>query len=255
MRVRVLGCSGGIGSGLRTTSLLVDSDILIDCGTGVGDLTLQEMRALRHVFITHTHLDHIAALPLLVDTLFGELQQQPLVIHAQPESMEVIRKHIFNWQIWPDFFELPVINRPVVEFEEMRPGETIDIDGRSIEMVPVRHAVPAVAYCIDAGGASFAFSGDTRTNDSLWAALNRRERLDLLIVECAFGEQQRTLAEAAGHYCPSTLASDIAKLRHEVVLHLTHLKPGEESVIHEEVCAALPGRDIRRLTGGDAFEL
>ena len=35
MRLRVLGCSGGIGGRhLRTTSFLADSDILIDAGTG-----------------------------------------------------------------------------------------------------------------------------------------------------------------------------------------------------------------------------
>ena len=41
MRLRVLGCSGGIGGRhLRTTSYLLDSDILIDAGTvcraGIG---------------------------------------------------------------------------------------------------------------------------------------------------------------------------------------------------------------------------
>ena len=37
VKVRILGCSGGIGGRhLRTTSLLVDNDILIDAGTGVS---------------------------------------------------------------------------------------------------------------------------------------------------------------------------------------------------------------------------
>ena len=44
MRLRVLGCSGGIGGRhLRTTSFLVDSDVLLDAGTGVGDLSLAEL--------------------------------------------------------------------------------------------------------------------------------------------------------------------------------------------------------------------
>ena len=44
MKLRVLGCSGGIGGRhLRTTSLLVDNDILIDAGTGVGDVSLAEL--------------------------------------------------------------------------------------------------------------------------------------------------------------------------------------------------------------------
>ncbi|MBI1991107.1 MAG: 3',5'-cyclic-nucleotide phosphodiesterase, partial [Betaproteobacteria bacterium] len=43
MRLRILGCSGGIGRGLRTTSMLLDHDILIDAGTGVGDLSIDEL--------------------------------------------------------------------------------------------------------------------------------------------------------------------------------------------------------------------
>ena len=30
MRIRVLGCSGGIGAGARTSAMLVDNDVLID---------------------------------------------------------------------------------------------------------------------------------------------------------------------------------------------------------------------------------
>ena len=72
MRLRVLGCSGGIGGRhLRTTSFLVDSDILIDAGTGVGDLTLAELSQIDHIFITHSHLDHVASIPFLVDTVGG----------------------------------------------------------------------------------------------------------------------------------------------------------------------------------------
>ena len=46
MQLKVLGCSGGIGGSLRTTSCLLDHDILIDAGTGVGDLTLAELKDL-----------------------------------------------------------------------------------------------------------------------------------------------------------------------------------------------------------------
>jgi phosphoribosyl 1,2-cyclic phosphodiesterase len=69
MRIRVLGCSGAIAKDCRTTSFLIDEDTLIDAGTGVGDLSLDEMRKIEHVFLTHSHLDHVAALPLMVDTV------------------------------------------------------------------------------------------------------------------------------------------------------------------------------------------
>lgn len=255
MRLKILGCSGGIGDGLRTTSLLIDDDILIDCGTGVGDLPLVEMARLRHIFITHTHLDHIAALPLLVDTIFGQLQGSPLTIHAQADSMAIIKRHIFNWEIWPDFFELPEKDRPVLQFREMVPGGRIAVGGRYLEMVPVNHTVPAVGYIVDDGEATFAFSGDTTTNDSLWAAVNARPRLDLLVVECAFGDHQPQLAESAKHYSPRTLAADLAKLRHRPPVYVTHLKPGEEGVIFTQIQATVTGHAVHRLTGGEIFEL
>jgi len=255
MQLRVLGCSGGIGGALRTTSLLVDEDILIDCGTGVGDLSLEEMRRLRHIFLTHTHLDHIADLPLLVDTLFSDLQDQPLVIHARQESMDAIRSHIFNWQIWPDFFQLPDSQRPAIEFQPFEINEELDLDGRVFEMIEVNHTVPAVGYRVSCETGSFAFSGDTTTNDTLWAALNSHESLDMLIVECAFSNSERALCDAARHYCPDTLIADLAKLRHRPGIYITHLKPGEENQIFSEIEGAAGDLNITRLHGQEKFQL
>jgi 3',5'-cyclic-nucleotide phosphodiesterase len=63
MQLRILGCSGGIGGANRTTSFLINDSILIDAGTGVGDLSFSALTRIEHVFITHSHLDHIACLP------------------------------------------------------------------------------------------------------------------------------------------------------------------------------------------------
>ena len=81
MKVRVLGCSGAIARDCRTTSFLIDGQVLIDAGTGVGDLTLQEMAEVNAVFLTHSHLDHVAALPLMVDAVASQ-RNQPLDIYA-----------------------------------------------------------------------------------------------------------------------------------------------------------------------------
>ena len=124
MELRVLGCSGGIGTNMSTTSLLVDDDVLIDGGTGLSELSLEEMSRIRHIFVTHSHLDHIAGIPMLLDSVF-ETTQQPLVVHAREETIRTLRKHIFNWQIWPDFSVLPSAEQPVLRFEVMQPGESI----------------------------------------------------------------------------------------------------------------------------------
>lgn len=248
MKLKVLGCSGGIGGELHTTSLLIDDDILIDAGTGLSGLTLDEMARIRHVFLTHTHLDHIACLPLMVDSMFPRISE-PLVIHGQPATIEVLKKHIFNWAVWPDFARLPSEDSAVMRYEVLNPGEVRTVGGRRFEMIPVNHIVPTVGYRIEDGGGAMAFSGDTTTNDSFWEALNARDRLDLLIVEVAFAEKFRELAVQSRHYCPSLLAEDLKKLRHRPVIYLSHNKPGEEETIFAQ-CQAASDRHLQRLCGG-----
>lgn len=255
MKVRVLGCSGGINQNAATTSFLLDDDILIDAGTGVCDLTLAEMRRIKTIFITHSHLDHIASIPLLADTLFDDLIDQPLKVFAQAETIEALRTHIFNWTIWPDFTELPNKENSVLNFEVMAAGEVTEISGRKIEMIQVNHTVPGVGYCIEAEGGVFAFSGDTTTNDNFWASLNRRKSVDLLFVESAYSNQDLAMAKLACHYCPQLLAEDLSKLQHKPKVCISHQKPGSEQDIIAQCKAALPGWDIHQLKNGDVFQL
>jgi Cft2 family RNA processing exonuclease len=142
VRLRVLGCSGGIGGRhLRTTSFLVDSDILIDAGTGVGDLTLAELSQIDSIFITHSHLDHVTSIPFLVDTV-GGMRSKPLVVYATRATLEILRNHLFNWAIWPDFSEIPTPQAPFLRYQEIALGETVTLGARRITPLPARHTVP-----------------------------------------------------------------------------------------------------------------
>jgi len=255
MKVRVLGCSGGIYNNVATTSFLVDDDILIDAGTGVCNLTLDEMRRIKHIFISHSHLDHIASIPLLADTLFDDLIGQPLVVHALPETIKALQDHIFNWTIWPNFTELPHKTNAVLKLEAMKAGTVCELSGRHIEMISVNHTVPGVGYCVEADGKVFAFSGDTTSNENFWASLNKRDSLDLLFVESAFADKDIELAKVAFHYCPKLLAEDLAKLKHKTKVCITHLKPGCEQEIIEQCKADMPDQDVYQLKNGDVFHL
>lgn len=255
MKVRVLGCSGGINQSVATTSFLIDDDILIDAGTGVCDLSLQEMRRIRHIFVSHSHLDHIASIPLLADTLFDDLVGQPIIVHALPETIRALQDHIFNWTIWPDFTELPHKTNAVLKLESMAAGTVTELSGRWIEMIRVNHSVPAVGYCIEEDGKVFAFSGDTTSNESFWLSLNKYESLDLLVVEAAFADRDIELAKVAYHYCPKLLSADLVKLKHRTKVCVSHLKPGCEQEIIRQCREALPGWDICQLKSGDVFQL
>lgn len=254
MRLRVLGCSGGVGVGLRTTTLLVDDDMLIDAGSGIGDLTLSEMRAIRHIFLTHSHMDHFAFLPLLVDSIFGGIQE-PIVVTGQLATIEALKAHVFNWVIWPDFSTLPTVEKPVMRFETMAPGSTLDLGGRTVEMIEVNHIVPGVGYRVSSASGSFAFSGDTTSQDNFWNSLNRHDGLDLLIVEAAFANSEHELSLKAGHYTPNLLAADMTKLKHKPKVYISHTKPGQEAKIVKECQDSIADRQVNRLFGGEEFIL
>ncbi|MDD3762085.1 MAG: 3',5'-cyclic-nucleotide phosphodiesterase [Nevskiales bacterium] len=253
MRIKVLGCSGGVGPGLRTTSLLIDDDYLIDAGTGVGDLTLAQQQRIERVFLTHSHLDHICGLAFLADNLF-DLIERPIDVHATAETLQTLREHVFNWKIWPDFSRLPDEERPLLRWRELSIGQVFDLDEqRRLTAFPVLHTVPAVGYAIEGHRGVFAFSGDTYADDMLWAFLNRLPRLDKLMIEIAFPDEQAALGYASKHFTPSLLGEELKKLEHRPRLYLTHAKPGCEARIERQCRDALRGWSYSHLKRGDTI--
>ncbi len=254
MRVRVLGCSGGIGARARTTSFLVDDDILLDAGTGVEDLSVEELAAIDHVFLTHSHLDHVAALPLLVDSV-GGVRNRPLVVHALPETIEALRAHIFNWVIWPDFTEIPHYDRPWMVFEPLTVGSVVDLGGRFVRSLPASHTVPACGYHLYNERASLVFSGDTGPNDEFWQLVNSMHDLRYLIIETAFPNRDRDLAVTAKHLYPIQLGEELAKLQRQPQVLITHLKPSDRQTIERELGAWAGRYAPRVLERGDVLEM
>ncbi len=255
MKVQILGCSGGIASGRRTTSLLVNDHILIDGGTGLGDLAQAQISDIRHLFLSHSHLDHIAGLPFLLDPLLRDPGATGVTLYAQPETLDALQRHVFNGVLWPDLAALPDGGAPVLRYHAMQPGQCCTVEGVDIRMIGVNHTVPTAGFHLQAGSASVGFSGDTTTNTALWQALNEAESLDLLVVEAAFPDEEEALSRASKHYCPGSLASDIKQLRHRPLTVLSHAKPGFEDVILQQCRAAMPDRDVRALSAGDCFTL
>jgi len=250
MRIRILGCSGGIGAGSRTSAMLVDNDVLIDAGTGIGDLALEEIDPIRHVFLTHAHLDHIAGLPMLADSVFDENFTVPLTVYAREETLRAIQEHLFNGVIWPDFAKLPSPENPMLRYQVCSPGDTVTINHRDFYAVDVMHTVPTLGYTVQNSGGVFAVSGDTKANETLWPVLNACDDLKVLVIEVSFPDEMERLATEAGHYCPRTLTRDLERLRHSPEIWLTGMKPGEEDRIFEQVIKAAPAKNIQMLSRG-----
>jgi len=253
MKMKVLGCSGGIGGELRTTSFLVDHDTLIDAGTGVGDLSLTELSQIDHIFVTHSHMDHVTSIPFIADTV-GWMRDRPITLHATNETLDVLKAHLFNWKLWPDFTQIPDPQRPVMRYEPMATGTPVGLNGRRITPLPANHVVPAVGFHLDSGHASLVFTGDTTTNDALWPVVNEIANLKYLIIETALSDREHDLAVTSKHLCPSLLAAELAKLKHSPQVFITHLKPRESELIMQEVATRVKERRPRMLQVNQVFE-
>ena len=253
MRLRILGCSGGIGGDLRTTSMLLDHDVLIDAGTGVADLSLSELKQVDHVFVTHSHLDHIACIPFLVDAV-GGMRSEPVTVHATAQTLRALRDHVFNWKIWPDFAQIPSAEAPFLQYREIRVGEPVLLGSRNITPLPANHVVPAIGFRLDSGQASLVFTGDTTSNDALWEQVNQMDNLRYLIIETAFSNAERQLAIDSKHLCPSMLADELAKLTRPAQIFITHLKPGEGALTMEQVQQIAGAYAPEMLTNGHVFD-
>ena len=267
IKVRVLGCSGAIARDCRTTSFLVDQDILIDAGTGVGELTRDEMLRIEHVFLTHSHLDHVACLPLMVDTMACDRIGLPIHVHALPQTIAALRAHVLNDVIWPDFSRLPTPELPLIQFHPLQVGHTRELGGRVIEALPARHAVPALGFALRRQATDapwWVFSGDTSGHPDFWQRLNQL-RVHSLVIETAFANRERELAQMAQHLSPETLAEELDRIdrRHRFPIYITHTKPADTETIMREIAQfdqVRPPRrevahDIRWLSAGHVFEL
>jgi ribonuclease BN (tRNA processing enzyme) len=237
MKIRILGCSGAIAHQARTTAFLVDERILVDAGTGVGDLSLDEMSRIDHVLLTHSHLDHVAALPLMLDSVAAR-RDRPVMVYALPETIAALRQHIFNDQIWPDFTVIPTPERPFLTFQAISVGEVLEIGGHRAEVLPAEHSVPAVGYAVDTPAGYWVFTGDTERNPAFWERINQMY-VAMLVIETAFSQRESELAHRSRHLCPSVLGEELAQLQvpidRPITIGITHTKPSETDLIRSEM--------------------
>src|SRR4030095_2274747 len=97
------------------TSYLTNGTRAVDAGALAVGLTCEEQLAVRAIIITHTHLDHVVSLPLMVTNLFEELRP-PIELFAPPADFEALRTHVFNPRMWTTLESLRNEHTPVLEF-------------------------------------------------------------------------------------------------------------------------------------------
>ena len=234
MELRVLGCSGGEAEGHRLTGLLVNGVVAIDAGSLTQALSTEAQIAIKQIFISHSHLDHICTLPFFTKNIFGHTEV-PVQIHALKETLDALRRHLFNDELWPDFSVIPSPDNPIIRFSEVTPGQAHLLEGLRITPIKVNHLVPCVGYLVEDDHSAFIFSSDTAETDEVYAVANRTPNLKLFITEASFPNEQAWLAEASKHLTPEKLGRELQKLKVDVPVGIYHLTPGDRPVMLPQI--------------------
>lgn len=234
MEIKVLGCYGGEAPGMRSSSFLINDELVVDAGAIVSGLSIENQRKLKFILVTHAHLDHIKDIPFLADNIIGN-HKQPLKIIAESHVLKGIESHIMNDYIWPDFRILPSKRNPVIKFVPIKANRTYDLNPLKIKAVRTNHVIDSVGYFISDKKSCVAFSGDTTSTDVFWKEANNNKFLKAIFVETSFPNFLDGVARASMHLTPLMLKEELKKLKREVRVYVYHLKPNFVDIIKEEL--------------------
>lgn len=234
--LKVLGANGGKKRGMELTSIQVSKSIVIDAGNiidGLGDNILN----VNHIFITHTHLDHILDIGFLIDSTFDS-RKEPLKVYGSKGSIENIKKHIFNWDIWPDFttINLPDSSLKSLIFVELELNEQITVDNYTLKVIPNNHTKTSNGYVITKNNRSILLSSDTSVCSSIWDEVNTNSKISSVIIDVSFPSSMEQLAFDSKHLTPKLLKNELSLLnREDVSIYISHIKPSFYEEVKNEI--------------------
>jgi ribonuclease BN (tRNA processing enzyme) len=251
MKLRVLGSAGAEFPHFNPPGFLIDDTLLLDAGTIGAVLGEEEQRALRHIFITHSHLDHVKGIPFLADNIIMRNLQHTVTVAGAAETVAAIRDHLLNNVIWPDFSRLPSVASPAITYLTLEPGKELSVDGYSVTPCRVNHSIPAVGYIVRKGGKALLYTGDTGPTEFIW---EKATNLSALIVEVSFPNEMERMALLTGHLTPSLLKTELQKIKDlPPRILVSHPKPQYYETIKIEL-HALGFPQIELLKDGNSYE-
>lgn len=245
------GSYGGKSKNMATTSVVIGDTIAIDAGNILNYLGDSAYK-IDHVFLTHSHYDHILDIPFLIDVFF-EKRGYPLTVYGSAETLEDLKKYVFNWKVWPDFNEISLIKsqEKAIRFQPIVAGEVIEVDGVTLEAVPSNHTVTCFGYVVkNKEGRGVYFTSDTYASDAIWERVNSDEGIEKLITDVSFPSRLDKLAHDSRHMTPKILKEELAKLKREIELYIYHLKPSYYYELIRELRDVMPTASYKVLSDG-----
>ena len=252
MKIGGLGCAGTVSREAKTSAFLINDRILLDAGTICSSLPYEEVRRVKNIFISHPHFDHIKGLPSIAELMIFMEEPTSVIVHGSEMAVESIRQHIMNGIIWPDFSKLPTEKAPVLEYNSLKEGVPVVLEGLSVVPYYLYNNYSDFGYLLDDGRTSLLYTSDIGPD----AELSTDGRVpDSMIIEVSFPNEKEELALRTGHLTPSQMMDLLKKLpKLPNNIFVSHIKTYfRDQIVGQIEALGLPNLTI--LKDGDILEL
>jgi len=212
MKLTFLGAASTV-TGSKTLLSTENKQILIDCGLFQGYKNLRALnwtafpfdaQKLDAVVLTHAHLDHSGALPLLVNQGYrGHIYATPATIDLckillldsaklqQEEADFANRHHTTQHKVALPLYTIAEAKRALRLLKPIAFNQTTQIaTGVSLRLKPAGHILGASSAEIITEGKIVLFSGDLgRPNDAIMHAPAHIDQADYIVAESTYGNR------------------------------------------------------------------
>ncbi len=250
MEIKILGSHGSIFKNMKSTCIQLSEKTLIDAGNIIEGLG-KDCIKIDNILLTHAHLDHIIDIAFLIDFTFKE-RTKPLNIYGHKETLDALKNHIMNWDIWPEFSSIRLLKTSdyAINYIDIKPGKSFHLEDMKIYPYESNHSVKALSYIIYRGDRAILFTGDTHKNSKTWEIVNKDSRIKAVITDVSFPSYMDDIAYASKHNTPETLEEDMENLKREdIKIYAMHIKPFCYDEVIQEIEEKLP--HITVLKDGD----
>lgn len=234
MKIQVLGGHGGLAKGFETTSILIDDKLLIDAGAVAATLTIDQQTKIDNILISHCHLDHIKDLAFICDNCFG-LRPKPFQVHTHATVNKIIKEHLLNDIVWPDFTILPNKTNPTMVINSVNPEQLLELGEFRVTPVKVNHAHDAMGFIVEKGESAVLFTLDTGSTDRIWEIAHKTRNLKAIFTEISFPNELQKVADLSNHHTPDSMKKEILKMPKNIPIVLSHLKPNYRQDILNQI--------------------
>ncbi len=228
------------------TSYLVNDTLAVDAGSLGFHGTTQDQARVRHVLLSHTHIDHLASLPIFVENAY-EGKPDCVTVHGSRTVLDCLRSDLFNNRVWPDFLALSPPDAPFLRLAALEAGEVYELDGLRVTPVDVNHVVPTQGFFIEDASAAVLIASDTGPTDDIWRRAAAMPNLRAVFLEACFPNNMQWLADVSKHLTPQTFAAEIRKLNRPVAVYAVHIK----ARFHDQVVRELHDLGLPQLHIGE----